>query len=61
MELCHMATFILIFFASAAGASSGKSPVNLGVYSSEQRCQMAAIQVGAMVGESKPKYICVQQ
>lgn len=55
-----MATFVLIFFAAYGGAGT-KTPVNLGVYASEQRCQMAAIQVGAIQGEAKPKYVCVQQ
>ena len=55
-----MATFVLIFFAASGGAGA-KTPINLGVYSSEQRCQMAAIQIGALQNESKPKYVCVQQ
>lgn len=60
MEILQMATFVLIFFAAYGGAGT-KTPVNLGVYASEQRCQMAAIQVGAIQGEAKPKYVCVQQ
>lgn len=53
-----MSTYILIFFLAT---STGKAPTNLGVYSSEQACQIAAIQVGAMLNQPKPSFICVSQ
>jgi hypothetical protein len=54
-----MSTFILIFFSVVA--ASGPSPQYLGVYSSEQACQVAAIETGAILGQSKPKFLCVRQ
>jgi hypothetical protein len=54
----RMSTYILIFFFAT---STGKGPTNLGVYSSEQACQIAAIQVGAMLNQPKPSFICVSQ
>jgi hypothetical protein len=53
-----MQTFILIFFITTG---AGKAPTNLGVYSSEQACQIAAIQVGAMMNQPKPSFVCVSQ
>lgn len=54
-----MSTFILIFFSVVA--ASGPSPQYLGVYSSEAACKTAAIETGVMLGQSKPKFICVEQ
>lgn len=36
-------------------------PQYMGVWSSESACEIAAIDIGAMNGDAKPKHLCERQ
>lgn len=53
--------FILIVFLHLPGGNAIDTAQFLGVYASEQRCELAAIQIGAMMDRAKLKHLCLPQ
>lgn len=54
--------FILIMFIHASAApNSPLVPTYMGLYGSQQICEITAIETGAMIGDAKPKHLCVAQ